>query len=114
MKTILRIFAILAVALIVVGVAVALSGSGASSGLGQRGFERQGAPGGFGGPRLDGDFGGSPDSALTMFALTTVFKNAVLVGWIGLMVVLALHGARALRTRLQRRRQAQAGSTPGA
>lgn len=117
MKLIFRILAILAVALIVVGAAVALagsSGSGGTNGFSRGGFDRQGAPGVFGGARPDGDFGGGFDGAVSTFALTTVLKNAAIAGWIGLMGVLALRGVKALRGRFQRRRQAQAGSTPGA
>lgn len=120
MRIVLRILAILAVAALVVGVAVALRGSGAATDqsgppLGQRGFGRQaqseGARVGFQvrGPRPDGD----PDEAGGLFGLATVLRNLVLISLIVLVCALVERGAKALRRRM-RGQPRTLGPTPGA
>jgi hypothetical protein len=111
MKIFLRVGIILAVALLVVGAAMAVaqvSGSSSATGQPQGITEQGGPPAGFtaGGQHADGgdrDGGG-------LSGLTGLVKNLVNVGWVVVAVVIVTRGWKLLQNRLRRRGPGQAAA----
>ena len=103
MKIILRIGAILAVALVVVGAAMAvrsLSGSGSDGqprGISEQGFQQVRFQLGTGRP--DGDFGGRDSGGLN--GLGGLLRNLLNVGLVVVVGAAALRGWKQLRTSLR-------------